>query len=285
MKLGALIQVYSQLVFAPKYRERSLLRHSFVTLLTIFSLTQQAYSSETKNHTIKFSLGFTKNLVRDSQASPLAYQGLSPFFQIGYSKLSQSHQHQILLNYNKCNLESATDHNANFYKFYIQYRFIKQINFISREKVQIYLGGKWDYNSSERVYNYSDQISSELFRHHFSSLYVDFFIEHTPSKSIKIQYEIAVPFLTYMIHSGYSYSSPENLISNHDYSVLEFIGSGKFTSIHDFRCFQTKLNLQKKVSKKYSLFFEYHFLYYEYPFPRLLRFASNRFCVGIGWNF
>lgn len=261
------------------------IKFQFVVIIIYYFLTQQVSGSNPNKNILNLSLGLSDHLLRDNLASPSAYKGLSLPFQISYSKLTQNHQHLVSFYYTKCTLKSATNHKTDFYKFNLQYRFLKQLPFISKNTLKIYLGGKWDYDGSEKVYYYSNQASSELYKQHFSSLSVNLFIEQNFNNSLKLQYEVALPFLTYIIHSGYSYSSPEKLIGKADYSMIEFLRSGTFTSVANFRSFQTTINLQKELSKKLTLSVAYHFLYYEYPYPRLLRFASNKFLTSIGWSF
>ncbi len=253
----------------------------FSLLVLLFTSRLPAQANPGKNYYLSFSPGISADYVRDDQASPMRYQGILYPFRLTCFFSGNNSRHTIRLFYSGGTLQSAPQHSADIRHLSGSYQYFKRLQKFGDGRNEFFLGGKWDFQSVVRKYRYSRQSFPEQFRNDFSSLTIDLMFRFPVKSRIFIETSFGFPFLTYMIHSGYAYERPDKLIIKQDYSVPDYLTSGTFTTINRFRSIFFTAHAGIKISVHFRLAIDYHFLYYRYPKPRLLKFAAHQISTGL----
>lgn len=254
-----------------------------ILLLPAYQLPAQN-ESKGKNH-LGISVGTSLNQIRDEHASPLRYRGYSPSFQARYSLKKSNSKHVFTFNYNRGRLQSSIRHYATVTYFSASYQYITRLRKFSRYKWGIFMGGKWDFQSSVRNYQYSSRSFPEQFRNHFTSINFVLSGYCRAIRRVTIETTAGFPLLTYMIHSGYASEQPEKLIIKSHSSISDYLLSGTFTSLRQYRGFFCNTRVIMEISSSFSMAMESYFFYVHYTEPRLLKIAVNRFLTSFIWSF
>lgn len=241
--------------------------------------------SREKSHHIWAATGVSNNFIRDRQASPLTYRGLSPSVSIGYEYQGSKIHHSFEIRSHHAELQSSTAHKASFKELYLHYQISRRMTRLFRDQMSIFLGGGLDFTSSDRIFRYFGEHFFEPYQNHFMSFLVNVSLWYSLSPGTHFQFNLSLPMWTYMVHSGYSYSAPKKLVGKNDYSDWDYIRSGTLSNWNRFQGFQMGLFIDKGISRSLGMVFSWQLRFFQYPFPRQLRFATNQILLGLQVGF
>jgi hypothetical protein len=217
---------------------------------------------------------------RDQQASPLAYRGLCVPLHIRHTAYARKSQHSIQIDFRQTRLQSNRHSRTEDLRFNIYYQYLRNTGF-GYQNLTAFLGAGFDYGMYQGQYKYNSYSLGENFLNNTFALTLDGSVLMTLSPTSHFDASISLPLFAYVIRSGYAYTSPDRMKNDNDYSWINFLRSGNWISWNSFRSLGFDLNWRQRLSRHFGLELGYQFQYQEYLKPRIFRFGSNRFHLGI----
>ena len=192
----------------------------YCSLFTINVYGQDSPTTKSINRFLYLGTGLTFQNLQDPAVSPMIYAGGPIHFSIGYEKQKQNLISGIELNadFGALSAANATDlrpMRSSFYRFDLQYTYLRRAFKLKNNKYTIWLGGKYLWHNSIRMTPQNDTgFISFLIANSLKATGVLQRQFTFNQRQITFSYGLDIPLLSHVIRPSYlnlyDYLSPEN---------------------------------------------------------------------------
>lgn len=224
------------------------------------------------------------NFIRDEQLSPLAYRGFKLFpFQIAYNNYNRKRSIGINLQRSQYSANSKTNNSVgiNYYNFRLSY--LRNTNLLLNDTQELLVGAVWQNQFYSRNLDFSKNNFSNLIFFSSSNLMGQVLYSNQISQSLKLQTNITIPLVAYIVRSGYALSSPDKLSNAINPTIWEGLKSGDFATVDRYCGVTINIEFTKIVSEHLMFSLLYNFSYYRDYKHFLFKTASINFGASINY--
>jgi hypothetical protein len=267
----------------------------FISCCSLFVASGQDSAPNRTKHSLGFSTGFSRNIIRDDVTSPLLYRGGSPSVLLEYVYSGKKSRHNFTLNISKSNLHSSYISNLkskpNFednLSGLLSYSYIRDANVFQHSKVNVNWGFTFLSVVNYRNFQFNNSNSFPFFEQ-INSIGVNFLIEKNvgSKKNDFVSFKINIPFVAYVIfnerYNSVVGKSSDNIDTNKGI-IKQIIKNGEFYSFNKLFDFQTNFSYTRYITKHIDLKLEHQVHFYSISHYRNLlytRYLNNQSLIGL----
>lgn len=244
----------------------------WVLALTAFlakPLYTLAPDSKSRKNRISLHTGLFSTSIRDELGSPLTYKGSGIPLYLSYRFAGSRNRHTAALLYSRNQLTpnryfSVGSHNMQHSRFSFSYGYHHFLMPVFKNRGKVFLGVIWDTHISLRelgyIWNFSNSFGDRI-----SSLDASFFLETRLGRNYRLSFQLDFPLLAVMGRTSYNQRDVET----------EVVTFNRFLRL------KNSFSLERILSPRFNVRFEYRFYYYRYPEPFPVYSAGDHYLVGL----
>lgn len=263
-----------------------------ILFLTVnYSFSQDTISSAKANHRINIKSGIHSYYTRDATYSPLIYKGASVPINLEYFNRKEKRNYSVYLQLANTHVTSSiTGEKDGYYSNYFDFVNIKLgYNYFRHFKTY----SNWNFNLGGVFENYF-LYKNQVFKYENSQYSVDFFynlklavnIQKKINEKNLLEFNFSYPLLAYVYMRVYAADNlPEKLLKHDELTVGNILTSGDFLTINNFVNYEFSTKYYLFVSKRFDLLFNYHFQFYRYTKPEIVKNGIHSLLIGTAIKF